>query len=102
MVPGVFYTGRTGGIGRSRCGTAVTSWHALCGKKRALSRACLVAARSLAPMRRDDPAVTGQGSVNPEPPASHRFRTVWISDLHLGTPGCRAHALLDFLREVEC
>jgi UDP-2,3-diacylglucosamine pyrophosphatase LpxH len=29
-------------------------------------------------------------------------RTVWISDLHLGTPGCRADALLDFLRDVEC
>ncbi len=31
-----------------------------------------------------------------------RVRTVFISDLHLGTPGCQAHALLDFLREVEC
>jgi UDP-2,3-diacylglucosamine pyrophosphatase LpxH len=31
-----------------------------------------------------------------------RVRTVFISDLHLGTPGCRADALLDFLREVEC
>jgi UDP-2,3-diacylglucosamine pyrophosphatase LpxH len=29
-------------------------------------------------------------------------RTVWISDLHLGTPGCQAEALLDFLRHVEC
>jgi UDP-2,3-diacylglucosamine pyrophosphatase LpxH len=27
---------------------------------------------------------------------------VWISDLHLGTPGCQAEALLEFLREVEC
>lgn len=24
-----------------------------------------------------------------------RYRSVWISDLHLGTPGCQAHALLD-------
>ncbi|MBH9578570.1 UDP-2,3-diacylglucosamine diphosphatase [Inhella proteolytica] len=31
-----------------------------------------------------------------------RLRTVWISDLHLGTPGCQAGALLDFLRRVEC
>ncbi len=30
------------------------------------------------------------------------MRTVWISDLHLGTPGCQAEALLDFLRDVEC
>ncbi|NNC27520.1 UDP-2,3-diacylglucosamine diphosphatase, partial [Salinisphaera sp. USBA-960] len=29
-------------------------------------------------------------------------RTAWISDLHLGTPGCQARALLDFLRDVEC
>jgi UDP-2,3-diacylglucosamine pyrophosphatase LpxH len=29
-------------------------------------------------------------------------RTVWISDLHLGTPGCQARALLDFLKHTEC
>ncbi len=31
-----------------------------------------------------------------------QVRTVFISDLHLGTPGCQAVALLDFLRDVEC
>lgn len=31
-----------------------------------------------------------------------RVRTVWISDLHLGTPGCQALHLLAFLRAVEC
>ncbi len=31
-----------------------------------------------------------------------RYRTLWISDLHLGTPGCQAEALLDFLRHTEC
>ena len=30
------------------------------------------------------------------------LRSVWISDLHLGTPGCQAKALLHFLRSVEC
>ena len=30
-----------------------------------------------------------------------RFRTIWISDLHLGTPGCQAALLLDFLRHTE-
>lgn len=37
-------------------------------------------------------------------PREHRrhYRTVWISDLHLGTPGCQALALLDFLKHVEC
>ena len=27
------------------------------------------------------------------------YRAVFISDLHLGTPGCQADALLDFLKE---
>jgi UDP-2,3-diacylglucosamine pyrophosphatase LpxH len=29
---------------------------------------------------------------------ANRYRAVFISDLHLGTPGCQARALLDFLR----
>jgi UDP-2,3-diacylglucosamine pyrophosphatase LpxH len=28
----------------------------------------------------------------------HRYRSIFISDLHLGTPGCQAEALLDFLK----
>lgn len=38
----------------------------------------------------------------PEPPASLNLRTVWISDIHLGTTGCQADALLDFLRHTDC
>jgi UDP-2,3-diacylglucosamine pyrophosphatase LpxH len=30
-----------------------------------------------------------------------RYRAIWISDLHLGTPGCQADQLLDFLRYTE-
>jgi UDP-2,3-diacylglucosamine pyrophosphatase LpxH len=30
-----------------------------------------------------------------------RFRTIWISDIHLGTPGCQVSALLEFLRATE-
>ena len=30
-----------------------------------------------------------------------RYRTAWISDVHLGTRGCNAEALLGFLREHE-
>ena len=30
------------------------------------------------------------------------LRTVWISDVHLGTPGCNAELLLDFLKSTEC
>lgn len=42
------------------------------------------------------------GEDDPGPSERVRARTVWISDLHLGTPGCQAEALLDFLRCVEC
>ena len=31
-----------------------------------------------------------------------RYRTVWISDVHLGTRGCNAAMLVDFLRAIEC
>ena len=33
--------------------------------------------------------------------ATHRFRTLFISDVHLGTRGCQAERLLDFLRWHE-
>jgi len=29
------------------------------------------------------------------------YRTIWISDVHLGTRGCKAEFLLDFLRHTE-
>lgn len=29
------------------------------------------------------------------------YRTVWISDIHLGTRGCKADMLVDFLRSIE-
>jgi len=32
---------------------------------------------------------------------SQKLRTGWISDVHLGTKGCNAGALLDFLRDYE-
>ncbi len=31
-----------------------------------------------------------------------RFRSIWISDLHLGTKGCKAEFLLDFLKHTDC
>ena len=33
--------------------------------------------------------------------ASRQYRAAWISDAHLGTRGCNATALLDFLREND-
>jgi UDP-2,3-diacylglucosamine pyrophosphatase LpxH len=32
----------------------------------------------------------------------NRHRTIWISDVHLGTRGCKADLLCDFLRHNEC
>ncbi|SAL48445.1 metallophosphoesterase [Caballeronia arvi] len=33
--------------------------------------------------------------------APHRYRTIWLSDIHLGSGGCQAQYLLDFLRHHE-
>ena len=38
----------------------------------------------------------------PDLEPTHQVRTIWISDLHLGTPGCQAGALLEFLKQYEC
>ncbi len=50
----------------------------------------------------DDP---GSGPSIPEPhePAAprRRFRTIWISDVHLGTRGCNARMLIDFLDSTD-
>jgi len=34
-------------------------------------------------------------------PPTRRYRTIFISDLHLGSPGCKAECLHDFLRHVD-
>ncbi len=34
-------------------------------------------------------------------PKPLRFRTIWISDVHLGTSGCQAGRLLEFLKATE-
>ncbi|MBP7951969.1 MAG: UDP-2,3-diacylglucosamine diphosphatase [Sphingorhabdus sp.] len=41
----------------------------------------------------------------PEPKSfqpKRKYRTIWISDIHLGTKGCNAEMLVDFLQSVEC
>lgn len=38
----------------------------------------------------------------PIPASPPAYRTVWISDLHLGTPGCNAEALATFLKHTSC
>ncbi len=49
-----------------------------------------------------DRSSDGDALDTPDPATRLRVRTVFISDLHLGTPGCRADALLAFLRDTEC
>jgi UDP-2,3-diacylglucosamine pyrophosphatase LpxH len=34
--------------------------------------------------------------------APSKHRTVWISDIHLGTRGCNAEMLVDFLKSIQC
>ncbi|MXO60535.1 UDP-2,3-diacylglucosamine diphosphatase [Altererythrobacter salegens] len=45
----------------------------------------------LAPQRIPEPKIEGR----------RRFRTIWISDVHLGTKGCNAELLIDFLDHTD-
>ena len=49
---------------------------------------------------RQSPA-EGDGGVGPSGAARRRFRTIWISDVHLGTRGCNDRMLIDFLDHVD-
>lgn len=43
--------------------------------------------------------------IEPEPRSfrpKRKYRTIWISDIHLGTAGCNAQMLIDFLCRIEC
>ncbi len=48
------------------------------------------------------PTWLGESDPRPAPRERLRLRTVFISDFHLGTPGCSAALLLDFLKSIEC
>ena len=52
---------------------------------------------SLSPLRAALVAPPPPSGCADEPP-SLRHRTIWISDIHLGTPGCKADFLLDYLK----
>ena len=56
----------------------------------------LVPRRTGAPAWMEEPA-----HFEPTRPA-FAYRTIWISDTHLGTSGCNAELLLDFLKSTEC
>jgi len=48
-----------------------------------------------------EPADTGSHPTTSSEPPTHRYRAIWLSDIHLGTPGCQATYLLDFLKHNE-
>ena len=53
-----------------------------------------------------DPRSLDKAGVERKSPVSfidptHRYRAIWISDIHLGTRGCKADFLLDFLKHNE-
>jgi UDP-2,3-diacylglucosamine pyrophosphatase LpxH len=51
---------------------------------------------------RDSFVTADQWPKNPmKKPKPLRFRTIWISDIHLGTSGCQAKRLLEFLKATE-
>ncbi len=43
-----------------------------------------------------------QAPLDEDDEGKSHVRTIFISDIHLGTAGCQAHALLDFLRVMRC
>jgi UDP-2,3-diacylglucosamine pyrophosphatase LpxH len=47
------------------------------------------------------PAFLHEPEDEPAPVGKLRHRTVWISDVHLGTPGCNADLLLEFLKAIQ-
>ncbi len=38
---------------------------------------------------------------DPPPEKKRHYRTIWLSDIHLGTPGCQVAYLLDFLKHND-
>jgi UDP-2,3-diacylglucosamine pyrophosphatase LpxH len=57
---------------------------------------------ALAPALKSLPAwIAEPESYTPEVPR-RAFRTVFVSDVHLGTPGSSARALVEFLHGIEC
>jgi UDP-2,3-diacylglucosamine pyrophosphatase LpxH len=60
-------------------------------------------ARDLRPRdrRRRDAGPSAAPSGDPAEVPVQRYRAIFLSDIHLGTPGCKADHLLDFLRHNE-
>ena len=46
-----------------------------------------------------DPDAPSAGRGGPE--GQFRYRAIWVSDIHLGTRGCKAEYLIDFMRQTD-
>jgi len=60
-----------------------------------------LAARTIAEDITGNPSRWAHDEDEALPKRKLKFRTVWISDTHLGTSGCNAELLLDFLKAVQ-
>lgn len=58
--------------------------------------------RSHAPAREPGRSAVASAGLAAATPAPGRYRAIFVSDTHLGTRGCKAEYLLDFLRHNEC
>lgn len=58
-----------------------------------------VSAHGLGAVRRD--LATREAGFGPSGTPRRRYRTIWISDVHLGTRGCNDRMLIDFLDHVD-
>jgi UDP-2,3-diacylglucosamine pyrophosphatase LpxH len=101
-------TGRGQGLRQSASGAGRVA-----GRPRARTGARTGARHDGAPSRHQTEIGMGFGSprrgrlqgagapVSQDPESTIRVRTLFLSDLHLGTKGCQAALLLDFLRDVD-
>jgi UDP-2,3-diacylglucosamine pyrophosphatase LpxH len=58
-----------------------------------------VSAQGLGAVRKD--LATREAGFGPSGTPRRRYRTIWISDVHLGTRGCNDRMLIDFLDHVD-
>jgi UDP-2,3-diacylglucosamine pyrophosphatase LpxH len=58
-----------------------------------------VSAHGLGAVRKN--VATREAGFGPSGTPRRRYRTIWISDVHLGTRGCNARMLIDFLDHVD-
>ena len=64
--------------------------------------AATVPAAAIGPVRTANPSWIEEPVHFERRRSEFAYRTIWISDTHLGTSGCNCELLLDFLKSTEC